>query len=189
MAKLKSILLMSTLGILLSGCSNLEVLNPKGPMAENQHFLIIFSIIMMVLIVVVVSVLFLIFIIKYRKTKNETSGTMHHNFVLEAVWFIIPVIILVILAIPTIKSLYSYEEAPKSEENPVVIYATSAGFKWFFSYPDEKVETVNHVTIPEGRPVLFKLQSMDTMTSFWVPQLGGQEVRYDKHDNGLDIAS
>ena len=43
MAKLKSILLMSTLGILLSGCSNLEVLNPKGPMAEDSHFLIIFS--------------------------------------------------------------------------------------------------------------------------------------------------
>ncbi|MBF0747515.1 cytochrome aa3 quinol oxidase subunit II, partial [Gemella sp. 19428wG2_WT2a] len=57
----------------------------------------------------------------------------------------------------------------------VVIYATSAGFKWFFSYPEEKVETVNHVTIPENRPVLFKLQSMDTMTSFWVPQLGGQK--------------
>ena len=159
MAKLKSILLMSTLGILLSGCSNLEVLNPKGPMAEDQHFLIIFSIIMMVFIVIVVSVLFLIFIVKYRKTKNETSGTMHHNVVLEAVWFIIPIIILVVLAVPTIKSLYFYEEAPKSEEDPVVIYATSAGFKWFFSYPDEKVETVNHVTIPEGRPVLFKLRN------------------------------
>src|SRR5699024_12406255 len=50
LAKLKSILLMSTLGILLSGCSNLEVLNPKGPMAEDSHFLIIFSIIMMVFI-------------------------------------------------------------------------------------------------------------------------------------------
>ncbi|MEY8598343.1 MULTISPECIES: cytochrome aa3 quinol oxidase subunit II [Mammaliicoccus] len=175
MAKLKSILLMSTLGILLSGCSNLEVLNPKGPMAEDSHFLIIFSIIMMVFIVVVVLILFLIFIIKYRKTKNVTSGTMHHNLILEAVWFIIPVIILVILAVPTVKSLYNYEEAPKSEDEPVVIYATSAGFKWFFSYPEEKVETVNHVTIPENRPVLFKLQSMDTMTSFWVPQLGGQK--------------
>src|SRR5699024_120785 len=81
-AKLKSILLMSTLGILLSGCSNLEVLNPKGPMAEDSHFLIIFSIIMMVFIVVVVLILFLIFIIKYRKTKNVISGTMHHNMIL-----------------------------------------------------------------------------------------------------------
>ncbi len=45
----------------------------------------------------------------------------------------------------------------------------------FFSYPDESIETVNYVNIPTDRPVLFKLTSADTMTSFWVPQLGGQK--------------
>ena len=38
-----------------------------------------------------------------------------------------------------------------------------------------KVETVNTLTIPKNRPVVFKLQAMDTMTSFWIPQLGGQK--------------
>lgn len=42
----------------------------------------------------------------------------------------------------------------------------------FFAYPDEHIETVNTLTIPKDRPVVFKLQAMDTMTSFWIPQLG-----------------
>ena len=41
--------------------------------------------------------------------------------------------------------------------------------------PDQHIETVNTLTIPKDRPVVFKLQSMDTMTSFWIPQLGGQK--------------
>src|SRR5699024_1355804 len=77
--------------------------------------------------------------------------------------------------IPTVKSLYMYEETPEKQDDPLVVYATSAGYKWFFSYPEEKVETVNHLTIPKDRPVVFKLQSMDMMTSFWIPQLGGQK--------------
>ena len=57
----------------------------------------------------------------------------------------------------------------------MVVYAVSAGYKWFFAYPEQKVETVNTLTIPKNRPVVFKLQAMDTMTSFWIPQLGGQK--------------
>ena len=43
------------------------------------------------------------------------------------------------------------------------------------AYPDQHIETVNTLTIPKDRPVVFKLQAMDTMTSFWIPQLGGQK--------------
>ncbi|MCG3413403.1 cytochrome aa3 quinol oxidase subunit II [Staphylococcus massiliensis] len=175
MSKFKSLLLFLGAVILLSGCSNLEVLNAKGPMASDLKFLIIYSIIFMLVIVAVVFILFMIFSIKYRLKNTEKSGTMHHNSLLETVWFVIPVLILIALAIPTVQALYSAEEKPKKEEDPIVIYATSAGFKWFFSYPEEKIETVNHLTIPKDRPVVFKLQSMDTMTSFWIPQLGGQK--------------
>src|SRR5699024_5065483 len=89
--------------------------------------------------------------------------------------FIIPVIIVIALAMPTVKSLYMYEAKPEKQDDPLVVYATSAGYKWFFSYPEEKIETVNHLTIPKDRPVVFNLQTMDMMTSLLLPQFGGQK--------------
>ncbi|QLK85699.1 cytochrome aa3 quinol oxidase subunit II [Staphylococcus sp. 17KM0847] len=175
MSKLKSLLLAFGTLFLLAGCSDVEVLNPKGPMASDLRFLIIYSIIFMVAIIVVVLVLFAIFTWKYRYTKTTESGKVHHNAILETVWFIIPVFILIALMIPTVKTLYDFEEPPKAEDDPIVIYAVSGGYKWFFAYPEEKIETVNHLTIPMKRPITFKLQAMDAMTSFWIPQLGGQK--------------
>ncbi|MCP8713682.1 cytochrome aa3 quinol oxidase subunit II [Staphylococcus arlettae] len=175
MSKFKSLLLLFGSLILLSGCSNVEVLNPKGPMASDSKFLIIYSIIFMLVIMAVVLIMFAYFLFKYRLRNNDESGKMHHNSLIEFIWFVIPVIIVIALAIPTVKSLYQYEAKPEKKDDPIVIYATSAGYKWFFSYPEEKIETVNHLTIPKDRPVVFKLQSMDMMTSFWIPQLGGQK--------------
>lgn len=102
---------------------------------------------------------------------------MHGSRKLEFFWTLIPVIIVIALAIPTVKTIYAGEKAPEvtSHKDPVVIYATSVDWKWIFSYPNESIETVNYVHIPTDRPVLFKLTSVDTMTSFWVPQLGGQK--------------
>lgn len=174
---------------MLTGCSDVEVLNAKGPMASDQRFLIIYSIIFMVAIVAVVLILFAIFTFKYRYNKTSESGKVHHSVLLESIWFIIPVVILIALMIPTVKSLYEYEEPPKAKDEPMVIYAVSGGYKWFFAYPEEKIETVNHITIPTNRPVTFKLQAMDTMTSFWVPQLGGQKICHDWYDNAMDVPS
>ncbi|MCI2933376.1 cytochrome aa3 quinol oxidase subunit II [Staphylococcus haemolyticus] len=175
MSKFKSLLLMFGTLILLSGCSNVEVFNAKGPVASSQKFLIIYSIIFMLVIVAVVLTMFAIFIFKYSYNKNSETGKMHHNSLIETIWFVVPIIIVIALSIPTVKTLYDYEKPPESKEDPVVVYAVSAGYKWFFAYPEQKVETVNTLTIPKNRPVVFKLQSMDTMTSFWIPQLGGQK--------------
>ena len=49
----------------------------------------------------------------------------------------------------TVKTLYDYEKPPESKEDPLVVYAVSAGYKWFFAYPEQKVETVNTLTIPK----------------------------------------
>lgn len=175
MSKFKSLLLLFGTLILLSGCSNIEVFNAKGPVASSQKFLIIYSIIFMLVIVAVVLSMFAIFIFKYSYKKNSESGKMHHNSLIETIWFVVPILIVIALAIPTVKTLYDYEKPPEKDKDPLVVYAVSAGYKWFFAYPDQHIETVNTLTIPKDRPVVFKLQSMDTMTSFWIPQLGGQK--------------
>ncbi|MBC1908037.1 cytochrome aa3 quinol oxidase subunit II, partial [Listeria booriae] len=178
---LKSLLLTALLGVtgLISGCGDLTVLNPKGPVAKGQSDLTIYSIIFMLVIVLTIFVLFTIMLVKYRERKDISNyePDMHGSKKLEIFWTLIPVAIVIALAIPTVKTIYAGEEAPKvtSHKDPIIIYATSADWKWIFSYPDESIETVNYVNIPTDRPVLFKLTSADTMTSFWVPQLGGQK--------------
>ena len=123
----------------------------------------------------VVLAMFAFIIYKYSYNKNEVSGKMHHNSLIETIWFVVPILIVIALAVPTVKTLYDYEKPPQKDKDPLVVYAVSAGYKWFFAYPDQHIETVNTLTIPKDRPVVFKLQAMDTMTSFWIPQLGGQK--------------
>ncbi|MEN1895339.1 cytochrome c oxidase subunit II transmembrane domain-containing protein, partial [Staphylococcus nepalensis] len=109
MSKFKSLLLLFGSLIVLSGCSNVEVLNPKGPVASDSKFLIIYSIIFMLVIIAAVLIMFALFLYKYRLHKTDESGKMHHNSLIETIWFVIPVIIVIALAIPTVKSLYMYE--------------------------------------------------------------------------------
>ncbi|MFC3884893.1 cytochrome aa3 quinol oxidase subunit II [Bacillus songklensis] len=165
----------------LSGCSQYAIFDPKGPVAETQKDLIMYSIYFMIFIMVVVYVLFTFVIAKYRDRKNfnekDYDPNFHHSTKLEVLWTIIPLIIVIALSIPTVKSLYELEKAPKAtaHKEPLVIHATSVDWKWIFSYPEENIETVNYVNVPEDRPILFKITSADSMTSFWVPQIGGQE--------------
>lgn len=178
---LKSLLLTGIVATIafVSGCGDLTVLDPKGPVAKEQSNLILYSVIFMLAIVLTIFVLFTIILFKYRDRKDDSNyePNMHGSKKLEVLWTLIPVIIVIALSIPTVKTIYSAEEAPKvsSHKEPLVIYATSADWKWIFSYPDQSIETVNYVNIPTDRPVLFKLTSVDTMTSFWIPQLGGQK--------------
>ena len=48
--------------------------------------------------------------------QNGESGKMHHNAIIETIWFVIPIII-VAAFIPTVKTLYDYEKPPKSEKD------------------------------------------------------------------------
>ncbi|MED4403815.1 cytochrome aa3 quinol oxidase subunit II [Metabacillus fastidiosus] len=167
--------------LLLGGCSEYKIFDPKGPVAATQRDLIMYSIYFMLFIMVIVYILFTFVVVKYRNRKNfkesDYDPSLHHSTKLEILWTIIPIIIVIALSIPTVKVLYELEGPPKAtaHKEPIVIHATSADWKWIFSYPEEDIETVNYVKVPEDRPILFKITSADSMTSFWVPQIGGQE--------------
>ena len=65
----------------------------------------------MLVIVAVVLSMFAIFILNIA-TKSE-SGKMHHNSLIETIWFVVPILIVIALAIPTVKTLYDYEKPPE----------------------------------------------------------------------------
>ncbi|WP_153014800.1 cytochrome aa3 quinol oxidase subunit II [Bacillus amyloliquefaciens] len=179
----KPLLLIAMLAgvFVLGGCSDISVLDPKGPVADQQKDLILLSIGFMLFIVGVVFVLFTIILVKYRDRKGKDSGNykpeMHGNTFLEVVWTVIPILIVIALSVPTVQTIYSLEKAPEAtkDKEPLVVYATSVDWKWVFSYPEQDIETVNYLNIPVDRPVLFKISSADSMASLWIPQLGGQK--------------
>jgi cytochrome o ubiquinol oxidase subunit 2 len=54
----------------------------------------------------------------------------------------------------------------------VHIDAVALDWKWLFIYPDQRVATVNTLTVPVGAPLQFELTSASVMNVFFVPQLG-----------------
>jgi cytochrome aa3-600 menaquinol oxidase subunit 2 len=180
--------------LLLSGCdTTLKVFDPKGPAARDIMHLINWSLLLMTIIVVAVIVLFVVFVWKYRETANNKNyePEEHGSTKLEITWTMIPVIIVILLTIPTVTTIYSLEKVPKGYENkkPITINVTSADWKWIFSYPEQGIETVNYVNIPAGTPVKFKLTSAGTMQSFWVPELGGQKYNMAKMQTQLILTA
>lgn len=156
----------------------MPVLQPKGPVAETQFHLIIFSFIMMTIIILVVFILFGIVIFKFRanrKNDDDYDPDMEGSRKLEFFWTLIPIVIVIILAIPTVITTYDLEKNPSPDKKPITIEVTAAQWKWMFRYPDQGISTVNVVHIPANHPVRFILNSETTMDSFWVPALGGQK--------------
>jgi cytochrome aa3-600 menaquinol oxidase subunit 2 len=169
-----------TMALLLSGCSSLKtgVLNPQGPVAKEQYDLIMWSIVLMSIVFIAVIVLFVYMLVKYRaKSSNEdyVEPEEKENKWLEIIWTTIPVVIIIALAIPTVKSTFKLEKSPSPNQKPITIQVTSADWKWIFKYPEQGIETVNYVKIPANVPVRFELNAVGPMNSFWVPELGGQE--------------
>ena len=166
--------------LILSGCEPLLVLDPKGPQAERQASDIMLSIGIMSFIVIVVMVILAVILFKYRASKLPDDYEPPHiegNHIVEAICVGIPVLIVAYLSFVSVQSNYIVESAPVGyeEQEPLVVYASSSDWKWHFSYPEQGIETVNYLYVPTDRPLEFKLYSYGPITSFWIPQLGGQK--------------
>ncbi|WJH36074.1 cytochrome aa3 quinol oxidase subunit II [Paenibacillus sp. CC-CFT747] len=179
LSRLKVLLTAAMTMVLLSGCSDkFIVLDPKGPVAETQQKLIIISVILCAIVVIPVLALLAFIVYRYRDTPDNKSPykpDWHDSKLLETIWWGIPIIIIGILGAYTVRDTYALAK-PKvaADTKPLVIQVTSLDWKWLFTYPDQKIATVNYVQIPAGVPVHFQMTSDAPMNSFWVPQLGGQ---------------
>ncbi len=182
---------MLALIMLLSGCEQMAVFDPKGPVAESQKDLIVYSLWFMLVIVVVVFALFAYMVWKYRDRPNRKDGdynpNIHGNLLIEIIWTAIPIVIVIALSVPTVQTLFDLERPSTAHEaeEPLVVYATAADWKWFFSYPEQNIETVNYLHIPTNRDIEFRLSSADSMAALWIPQLGGQKYNMAGMENTL----
>jgi cytochrome c oxidase subunit 2 len=92
---------------------------------------------------------------------------------LELAWTIAPAFVLLIIAIPTIQVVFRTQSAATPAG---ALEVTVRGWQWWweFRYPSLDVVTANELHLPLGRPVVFNLEGLDVIHSFWVPRLGGK---------------
>jgi cytochrome c oxidase subunit 2 len=108
---------------------------------------------------------------------------VHGNTKLELTWTILPAVILVIIAVPTVKSIWRFQSGAPA--NALKVDVIGHQWWWEFRYPELNITTANELYIPTGRPVNFTLRSADVIHSFWIPQLGGKRDVVNNRTNQL----
>ena len=53
--------------------------------------------------------------IRYRASKNQVASTTSHNTFIEVIWTLVPCLILIVMAVPSFKVLYSQDTIPKAD--------------------------------------------------------------------------
>ncbi len=165
----------ATLFLFLAGCAEnapQDYLEPKGPIAEQIDSLInpVFIVAGVIFLLVQGLVLFVIFKFRARPDSPEPEQ-VHGNTRLEVGWTLVPALILVCVAVPTIATIFDLSEKP---ENPVNVTVIGHQFWWEYRYDDLGVVTANELRMPVGREVQLTLNSEDVIHSYWVPPLAGK---------------
>jgi cytochrome c oxidase subunit 2 len=161
----------------LAGCGQTAQsdLFPAGPVAKTELQLIGLAFWIMVGVGVIVVGLLLAVIFRFRARKGDTElpEQVEGNTRLEFVWTIIPVLLLAVLAVPTIKDSFAVASAPAQ---PAALQVKVIGHQWWweFDYPSLGIVTADEMHIPAGQPVAISLESVDVIHSFWVPRLAGK---------------
>jgi cytochrome c oxidase subunit 2 len=74
--------------------------------------------------------------IRFRASRNPNPSTRTHNVAIEVLWTLIPCLILIVIAVPSFKTLYSQDRIPKAD---VTIKAVGYQWYWGYEYPDENI--------------------------------------------------
>jgi cytochrome o ubiquinol oxidase subunit II len=163
---------------LLSGCNNLDLLAPKGPIGAAEKSLIATSTWAMLIVVIPVIFLTLLFAWRYRASNRsaEYRPDWSHSTAIEVAVWTIPALIILFLAVLTWKSTHELDPYKPLESNvkPINVEVVALDWKWLFIYPDLGIASVNQLAFPVGTPVNFTITSDTVMNSFFIPQLGGQ---------------
>jgi cytochrome c oxidase subunit 2 len=111
-----------------------ELQTPVTDVAESIVSLHHFVNIIIILIALFVLVLLGIVIVRYNERANPTPSRTTHNTLVEVLWTVIPVLILVVIAIPSFKLLFYQYDFPKPD---LTIKATGNQWNWTHAYPDQ----------------------------------------------------
>ncbi len=160
--------------------TNIPILEPKGTIALKERNLLFFGLGLSAIIVIPVFVLLFTFVWRYRETNSKSHARyrpdLDHSVLTEALWWLIPSILIAILSVVTWRSSHTLDPyRPIASKTPTMtIQVISMDWKWLFVYPNQHIAAVNLAEFPVNTPIRFEVTSDSVMNSFWIPQLGSQ---------------
>ncbi len=147
-------------------------IDPHTDFADTIHSLYVQVFWWTMVILVVVWAVLAYVVIRFRENESRPAPRQTHGHLgLEIAWTVAPALIVVAIAIPTIRAVFETQAEP---EGAMQIEVIGHRYWWEVRYPDSGVTTANEIHVPAGRPVSLRLSSADVIHSFWVPQLGGK---------------
>jgi cytochrome o ubiquinol oxidase subunit II len=154
----------------------MNILDPQGPVGAAQKMILIDSVGIMLAIVLPTIVAIFAFAWWFRKSNSRAFywPNWEYSGALELVVWSIPALTIILLGGVAWIGSHDLDPArpvPGTGEG-VTIQAVSLDWKWLFIYPDQRVATVNTLTVPVGAPLHFQLTSASVMNVFFIPQLG-----------------
>jgi cytochrome c oxidase subunit 2 len=164
-----------------------------GPVKEHIHSFNNLVLVIIILISIFVLGLLAYVIYRFRESANPTPSRTSHNTILEVAWTVVPVLILLVIAIPSFRLIY-YED--RTRDADLTINVQGRQWYWHYSYPDSgdlafdsrpiptedlqpgqlrNLSVDEPLVIPTGANIRVLTVGQDVIHSFFVPSLGVQK--------------
>lgn len=154
----------------------MNILDPQGPIAAAEKTILIDSVAIMLAIVVPTIVAIFAFAWWFRQsnTRAQYRPEWAHSGRIELVVWSIPALTVILLGGVAWIGAHQLDPAKPVDGTGqgITIQVVSLDWKWLFIYPDQRIATVNTLTVPVGAPLHFQLTSGSVMNAFFIPQLG-----------------
>jgi cytochrome c oxidase subunit 2 len=165
---------------------------PATPVKDRIHSFHNLLLVIITLISLFVLGLLVYVIWRFNEKRNPVPSRTSHNTLIEVLWTVVPVLILVIIAIPSFKLMYYMDRTQSAE---MTIKVTGHQWYWSYEYPDQGgftfdsnmiaedqikpgqrrlLEVDNRLIVPTGTNVRVLIAGTDVMHSWFVPAFGVQ---------------
>jgi cytochrome c oxidase subunit II len=163
-----------------------------GPIKDRVIDLHNLVLVIITVITLFVGALLIWVMVRYNSHRNPVPSQTSHNTVLEIAWTVLPVLILVVIAIPSFRLIYYQDRTPDPD---MTIKVTGHQWYWEYTYPDQGnldvesryvhdedlkpgqlrlLDVDNQLVIPVGKKIRILTGSSDVIHSFFIPAFGVQ---------------
>lgn len=164
-----------------------------SPVMEQFHWLHNYLLYVITAITIVVTLLIAYICIRYRAKANPHAQGFAHNTTIEVIWTVIPIIILVAIAIPSLRTHYQYSNNETIIANPdMTLKVTGNQWYWSYEYPEFGISfdsnmkqdedllpgeprllaVDNPIVVPVNKVVRVQVTSADVIHAFALPAFG-----------------
>lgn len=173
--------------------------DPHSPVEAGIHGLNTLVTWLMLGVVVFVAGLLSFVLWKFNAKRHPVASRISHNTVLEVAWTVVPVLILVVIAIPSFKLVY-FED--RTRDADLTIKVVGHQWLWEYQYPDSnnisfesrmvpddeikagqirRLSVDNPLVVPVGKNIRILTSGADVIHSFYIPSLGVQRYAIPGH--------